>query len=479
MPLPRGAGFDKALRHPYNAVCMSSSNTISFSVLGGGGEVGANCYRLNLGGVTVLLDCGTHPKKEGGQALPQFSLLEKAPAALLVSHAHVDHCGAMPYLVRLHPAIRTHATPPTARIMDRMLHNSVAVMGTIARERGVSDYPLYEHKDVNFAMRGVQGHEFLEPFVLSTDPPIEVTFYPSGHVLGSASILLRTPGHSVFYTGDICETEQELMGGYTPLHTNVHVDTLITESTHGATDDSGVRPYAEEGAKLGEAVAQVVRNGGAALLPSFALGRTQEMLNIIARLQEEGAIPPVPVFASGLGRAIYELYDRFQPYLKPGAVLRPLEYFGRIGNVWQRDEVKRLLDRPCIIVATSGMMLENTPSALIAQEMVRHTHHGIFFVGYVDQETLGYRLLNAKPGDALQFELGKAPVEVVLENIQRWYFSAHASRSALVEFIDRMKPSNVVHVHGDPEAIDWMRLQGRNNHTCHAPAIGETIEAQI
>ena len=121
---------------------MASNDQIEFSVLGGGGEVGASCFRLALNGDTVILDCGTHPKRDGNDALPDFSMLDKAPDALIVSHAHQDHCGSVPYLVREFPMLRPHATVPTVRIMDRMLHNSVSVMGLIAKERGVADYPL-------------------------------------------------------------------------------------------------------------------------------------------------------------------------------------------------------------------------------------------------------------------------------------------------------------------------------------------------
>ena len=454
---------------------MAISSGITFSVLGGGGEVGANCFLVEAEGHQILLDCGTHPKKDGKEALPDFSLLKRTPDALIVSHAHVDHCGAVPYLARMHPTLRTYTSIPTARIMDRMLHNSVAVMSTIARERGVRDYPLYEHKDVNYAMRGVRGYEFATPFLLPLDPPVEATFYYSGHVLGSASILLRFSDHVVFYTGDMCETDQELMGGLKPLEQHLRVDTLITESTHGATDESGVGSYAEESLRLGEAVTEVLERGGCALIPSFALGRTQEVLNILARLQEEGRVPLAPIYASGLGRAIYELYDRFYPYLKGGANLRPLEQFGRIGNVWRPSEVKRLLEEPCIIVATSGMMLENTPSAMIAQEMVQHPRHGILFVGYVDPETLGYRLLNSQPGDRLQFAIGHPETEVRISTVKRLHFSAHAPRNALLRSIERIAPRNVVFIHGDPEAIDWMSDHARPGGNHYRPALGQTI----
>ncbi len=324
---------------------MGPKNKVTFTVLGGGGEVGANCFLLTIDGCQILLDCGTHPKKEGLDALPAFPLLARSPHALLVSHGHVDHCGATPYLHRMYPEVYTYATLPTVRIMDRMLHNSVAVMETIARERGVADYPLYDHEDVGFAMRRTHGHEFGVPFILDAPTPISVRFQDAGHVLGSASVLLQTDGHTLFYTGDICETDQELMGGYTPLPPGIEVDTLVIESTHGATNEADVLPYQKEALRLGRRVAEVLHRGGVALIPSFALGRTQEMLNVIARMQEEGIVPHVPVYASGLGRAIYELYARYEGYLGEHANLRPLDQFGRVGNVWERDIVDELMSR--------------------------------------------------------------------------------------------------------------------------------------
>ncbi len=454
---------------------MEGDTAISFTVLGGGGEVGANCFQLCFGGHQIIIDAGTHPKKEGRDALPEFSLLNRAPDVALISHAHVDHCGSLPYLVRQFPGVKTHVTTPTFRIMDRMLHNSVAVMTTIARERGIADYPLYEHEDVGYAMRGVKGHAYNAPFRLPIEPFAEAEFRMGGHVLGSASILLKLPGHTVYYTGDICDTPQELLGGMQPIEDGLEVDTLVIESTHGATEEARVKTYPSEVERLGESIARVVRGGGTALVPSFALGRTQEVLNIIARLQDTGKIPDVPVYASGLGRAIYELYNRFEDYLLPNAHLQPLDRFGKIGNVWEPTIAAELISRPCIIVATSGMMLENTPSAMIAQEMVKQNHHGIFFVGYLDHETLGYKLLHSEPGASMSFGLGREPVEVKLQNIDRFHLSAHAPRAALTRVIEKIKPKNVIYVHGDPDAIAWMQQHTANGCRSYAPVIGQTV----
>ena len=443
--------------------------------MGGGAEIGANCYLLTVGEYHILLDCGIHPKKEGREALPSLGLLQRAPDALVVTHGHIDHCGAVPYLMKEFPTTACYATKPTVSIMDRMLHNSVSVMTTLGRERGIRDYPLYTHSDVDFAIRHCTGMAYDAAFTTSWNSPCKTTFIHAGHVLGSAGVLLELPDHTIYYTGDICLTDQELMSGLRPLDPSIKVDTLIIESTRGAHVDDEQWTFDSEIQRFCAEIRKVVENGGVALVPAFALGRTQELLNIIDRMQRAGELPEVPVYASGLGRAIYEVYDRYSEFLRPEANLSPLYQFKRIGDVWDPKVTRDLLREPAIIVATSGMMVENTPSAMIAQEMVCHDHHGIFFVGYLDPDTLGYKLLHAEVGDKLRFELEGREVPVSLANRQTFAFSSHAPRADLCHVIQSTSPRNVVFVHGDPPALEW--LQANSNGVAHkyAPDIGETV----
>lgn len=450
-------------------------DTIHFTPLGGVGEIGANSYLVEIGGLRILLDCGLHPKKEGRSALPDFSRLTTAPDAVLISHAHIDHCGALPQLLKLFPATVPYATAPTLSIMDRMLHNSVSVMGILKDERGIEEYPLYEHTDVDAALRRAYGIDMDQEFAIAPGSPVRVRFSSAGHVLGSATIRLSTPEHILLYTGDICTANQELMVGFTPPESAGTIDTLVIETTYGANEEADSIDYQDEIARFAKEVAEVLDQGGAVLAPAFALGRSQELLNIISRLQDAGTLPHVPVYASGLGRALYEVYNKFSDHLNPEVTLSPLSQFKSVGDVWDPKVTQELIKDPCIIVATSGMMIQNTPSAMIAQEMVRHRHHGIFFVGYCDPDTLGHKLREARKGDRMAFTLDAPPVEVVLENIKSFYFSAHAPRKDLRRIVQQFAAKNLVLVHGDPPAIEWMHDNCGDGCAKYMPEVGETI----
>ena len=170
---------------------MKKLSTLTFTPCGGGREIGANSYLIRVNGHEVLLDCGLHPKKEGTSSLPDLSLLRRAPDSVLISHAHVDHCGAVPELLKQFPSTVPYATQATVRVMDRMLHNSVAVMRAMATERGISEYPLYWHEDVDFAVESVNGMAPGEEFDVVPDGSVSACFQHAGHVLGSASEIGR------------------------------------------------------------------------------------------------------------------------------------------------------------------------------------------------------------------------------------------------------------------------------------------------
>lgn len=452
-----------------------SEPTPYFTSLGSVGEVGASAHLIEINGLSLLLDCGLHPKKEGRDSLPDFSVLRRAPDAVLISHGHHDHCAGLPYLLKMFPSTVPYSTVPSLAIIDRMLHNSVSVMEKIRDERSVEDYPLYSHEDVEYAIRRTYGVPLNREFAILPDNEVRVSFSHAGHVLGSACTRISSPGHTIFYTADISLIDQELMSGMKFPEESSEVDTLIIESTYGANATAHEIEYRTESRRFAEAATAVLNRDGVVLVPSFALGRTQEVLNMITRLQDRNQIPNVPIYASGLGRAIYEIYNRYPAELKKGARMTPIEEFDAVGDVWDPRVARQILREPAIIVATSGMMLENTPSAIIAEQLITDSRHGIFFVGYCDPETLGHRVRNAKKGDEFVFRTGGKAVTAVCENIQWFHFSAHAHRQDLVEAVNRIQSKNLLFVHGDPPALDWMYHHSGEGRRKFVPRVGERI----
>ena len=440
----------------------------SFTVLGGGQEIGANSYLLKIEGVSFLLDAGLHPKKYGLESLPDYGEITEELEAIFISHAHLDHVGSLPLVSRQHPQAPIFATIPTKDIALRMLHNTVTVMNIFREEKGYLDYPFFEHKDLWPLEREIIGLEF-NPFARSSTPAraghgervrlrghTQAQFIPSGHVLGAAGLLIRHGKRNLFYTGDVSLKDQALIPG--ALIPEAKIDTLILECTYANDPEYYSRNRPREVESFAAEASRILAGGGCVLIPAFALGKTQELLFIIHRLIRQGLIPSVPLYISGLGKSITEIYQEHQRYLRPQASTLSFELFSVLGLL-DDFSVERLLREPCLIVATNGMMVENTPSARIARCMVQEERHGIFFCGYIDPDTLGYRVFHSKPGEAFVFSTEEDPVTVINSNIKRFYLSSHADRYELLEIARRLHPRITLLVHGEKEGMEFMQAE--------------------
>lgn len=438
----------------------------SFTVLGGGQEIGANSYLLKIEGVSFLLDAGLHPKKYGLESLPDYGGITEELEAIFISHAHLDHVGSLPLISRQQPQAPIFATIPTKDIALRMLHNTVTVMNIFREEKGYLDYPFFEHEDLWPLEREIIGLEF-NPFARSSAPArpghgervrlrghTQAQFIPSGHVLGAAGLLIRHGKRNLYYTGDISLKDQALIPG--ALIPEAKIDTLILECTYANDPEYYSRNRPGEVESFAAEATRILSGGGSVLIPAFALGKTQELLFIIHRLIRQGLIPSVPLYISGLGKSITEIYQEHQRYLRPQASTLSFELFSVLGFLDDLS-VERLLREPCLIVATNGMMVENTPSARIARWMVQDERHGIFFCGYIDPDTLGYRVFHSKPGEALPFSAEEDPVTVMNSNIKRFYLSSHADRYELLEIARRLHPRITVLVHGERKGMEFMQ----------------------
>lgn len=217
---------------------------IKFLPLGGALEIGASCFYLNFDGTGIILDSGLHPRMIGKDALPDFDLIKDENVdAVLISHAHQDHIASLPFLVRNHPYVQIFATTQTLEIAEKTLHNSSRILSKQLNEND-SIIP-YTHEEIDLLLRTVRDKDYNEKFnfrgiVSSEQNELTIEFYDAGHILGSAGILIKTSeGKSVFYTGDINLSSQSILnGGELPVE---KIDTLILETTYGATDSKNFK----------------------------------------------------------------------------------------------------------------------------------------------------------------------------------------------------------------------------------------------
>jgi Cft2 family RNA processing exonuclease len=426
-------------------------------------EIGANSYFLELGGKKLVLDGGLHPKQEGDAALPNYKLITDGSLdAILISHAHQDHIGSLPVLMRRQPQAGVFMTNPTAKLSDVMLHNSVNVMQRQREELGISAYPLFTHREADRSAQVWQSVGFRQYWSVEGErlpgPDDGLTFemYESGHILGAAGILLRGEGKTVFYTGDVNFFEQTLMRGAD--FPEKGIDVLIIETTRG--DRALVKNYTRksEEQRFLTSIEEAFDRGGSVLIPVFALGKTQEVLAMFHLFKRQGDLKRVPIYIGGLSTKITIVHDQMAsetPRQYEG--LQLLESVGpRILS--GREIATTPIGHRKIFALSSGMMTEKTLSNLLAARFMADQRNSIFFVGYADPESPAGRLKAAQQGDLVQLDRAMPGQELACP-VSEFDFSAHAPRELLFDYIRKVSPKTVVLVHGDPPAISWFETK--------------------
>jgi Cft2 family RNA processing exonuclease len=279
-----------------------------------GNEIGANSYLLDFGpDGRVVLDAGMHPRAEGTGGLPQLEKLKfDSVQTILVSHAHHDHTGALPLLMRDHPGARVFMSEPTYYLAEPLLHNSVQVMLKQKAEKGIAEYPLFTHRELDQLVKvwqacGLGRNWSPNGYPDPENEPLTFRFHDAGHILGSVGTALHHRGRTIFYTGDVNFTDQTLVRGAE--FPREEIDVLITETTRGSQPKPENFSREATVERLAAALEQTFAGGGAALMPVFAMGKTQELLAQLHFLQKTRRLPETPIYIGGLGRTFCEIYQ--------------------------------------------------------------------------------------------------------------------------------------------------------------------------
>jgi Cft2 family RNA processing exonuclease len=428
-------------------------------------EIGANSYYLEMGRHRVVLDCGMHPKETGEEALPNFKAIAgQEIEAILISHAHQDHIGTLPVLMRRFPAARVFMTEATAEIGNVLLHNSVNVMTRQREEIGrtvAGLYPLFTHRETDRASERWRWCPMRQRISITGErapqrekEALTFEFFDAGHVLGSSGILLRAHGQTVFYTGDVNFHNQTIMEA--AVFPEENVDVLIMECTRGDHAAPAGWTRAGEERRLAEAIATAFERGSCVLIPVFALGKTQEMLAMLFKFRRERLLSEFPIYIGGLSSKMTDIYDRRAHMTR--RQLPRLQLMRESAPFILNDETVR--DAPLrpgrVYVLSSGMMVPKTLSNILAQRLIENPQHSIFFVGYASPESPAGLVREARTNGEVALDPDK-PAQRVCCNIEQFQFSAHAARETLVNYAKKLAPRKIVLVHGDPSAVEWMR----------------------
>ena len=447
--------------------------------------IGATSWFVDFEGHRLLLDAGIHPKREGRESLPLFDLVkDREVDAIAITHCHHDHVGSLPVALRYFPKAHVLMTELSYFLVERVLHNSVNVMIRQRDELGIREYPLFSHNEVDEIAPVFQGFKYNREVDWAAyhkaragflSPTLE--FYDAGHALGSAGVMVRGKQETLFFTGDVCFHDQTILKS--ARFQDVQADVLIMETTRGNRALPQGATRASEVDRLSRAIQGVLKRRGSVLIPSFALGRTQEILAFLALLMEDGRLEPQPVYIGGLGRVFTEIYDleahrahRQYPNLQLHEALNLI-----VLDQKQAEKMKLASGR--LFVITAGMMSEHTAAHDLAVRMLGDERHGIFFVGYTDPDTPGGRLKAAQPGD--KFLMSASAGEVTRKcQVEDFDLTAHANRDDLLDFVGEVDPRVVILGHGEDASRNWFETQIKARYPklkVIQPGPGETIEA--
>jgi Cft2 family RNA processing exonuclease len=432
-------------------------------------DIGASSWFLELDGHGLLLDAGTHPKREGRAGLPLFGLIQnKDVDAIAISHCHHDHVGSLPVALRYFPQSQVLMTELSYFLIERVLHNSVNVMTRQRDELGIREYPLYSHDEVDDIASLFQGFKYNREVDWVAFPKAQagflsptLEFHDAGHALGSAGIMVRGQKETIFYTGDVCFHDQTILRG--AQFEDVRADVLIMETTRGNRASPAGFSREAEIERLSQGIQRVLERKGSVLIPTFALGRTQEILALLALLMSSGRLKPQPIYIGGLGRVFTEIYDleshrthRQLPNLQLHEALNLLVLEKR-----QAEAMKLTNGR--IFVITAGMMSEQTAAHDLALRMMGDERMAIFFVGYTDPDTPGGRLRAARPGEPFLFSPSGGEAVRKCE-VEEFDLTAHANREELLDFVGRVEPRTVVLGHGGDDSRAWFEERIRERY---------------
>lgn len=431
---------------PVEPAAPKSRPMLSFRALGGAGEVGGSSHLLDFGRSRVLVDAGIKPDGRGPLA-PDFRSLEGLDAAV-ITHAHLDHCGALPLLCRDQPDLPIYCTPPSAKLIVAALNDHAAMGGGLPG--GVP---------INEVRKRLVSVPFGKPFKAGD---ARITFTESGHILGAASVLMEAGSATTFHTGDIC-LEDHFSIPSARLPEVKDIDLLIMEATLA---DQRPQPFSESIRKMVEVINETtVEKEGSVLIPTYALGQAQEIILGLKHYgREYGLDRDVFIYVDGSVVTTSErLYAEQLGYMKPylqHSDPKELFFSDNIRAVSNDDAAReRILSNPCAIIA-SPVTMQGGASAFYRRRLQGGERNAVIL-----------------PSNAAQAANGNSGEEQW--QVEKVSFAAHCTQEDLMGITEKLSPRQIILVHGSKRRISDLAYQLSPSHKIHTPAVGETVRTVL
>jgi len=442
---------------------LQKTSRVYLTPLGGFHEVGRSAMLVETEESCVLMDCGISAGADRPiYAFPRIDSdefdIDKLDA-VIISHAHLDHCGFVPFLYKYGYDGPVYCSEPTAVLMTLLQLDYLDIFG---KEGG---HPPYDQKDV----REVVMHTIPVKYGVVTDvaPDIKLTLHNAGHIIGSSIVHLHIGEGltNVIFTGDFKFGRTMLLEP--AVCSFPRAETLIMESTYGGPDDVMSDRETVEG-KLARIVNETAERGGKILIPTLAVGRAQEIMLVLNAYMKNKQIKELPIFIEGMISEATAIHTAYPEYLARDLREQILykdinpfqsDYFTNVDHPSEREKIAA--GPPCIILATSGMM-EGGPAIDYFRYLASDEKNSLIFVSYQVEGTLGNRLKNGAREVSLMGRNGKVEalkVNLHVESVEG--FSGHSDRNQLFAFLKRVspRPSRVILGHGERRKTDLFAHQ--------------------
>ncbi len=424
---------------------------VRLSALGGFREVGRMCILIQTPESNVMVDCGVNVGATQ-HSFPRFDLPEfdiSRLDAVIITHAHLDHCGFVPFLYKYGYEGPVYCTAPTQHLMTML---QIDYLDVAQREGKIAPYGL---KDVRNLIMHTLPLNYGE--VTDIAPDVRLTLHNAGHILGSSIAHLHIGDglYNLAYTGDFKYARSRLLEP--AIDRFPRLETLIMESTYGAPRD--LMPSRKNSERLlVDYINRTLKRGGKALIPVLAVGRAQELLVVIEEYMERKTLLEAPVFVDGMiieATAIHTAHPEYLAHELRDKIFHQgqnpfiAEYFTQVNGNQVRDEI--IESGPCLILATSGM-LTGGPSVEYFKQLAGDSNNSIIFVSYQVEGTLGRKIQKGRRQLPIR-ESGRRndviKVELQIHTVEG--FSGHSDRRQLIDYTRRIqpKPERILTCHGE------------------------------